>query len=125
MNKEAEIVQAEAAALEARARLVRTLAEVQERLDPRNLMNEAWREVRERGDELVDGAVDLARRKPLAVGAILGGIALFVVRRPAARTLSWLAARRRATRAANGGSANEHHAQPRDDGWEGEEETIG
>lgn len=125
MNKETEIVQAEAAALEARARLVRTLAEVQERLDPRNLMNDAWREVRERGDELVDGAVDLARRKPLAVGAILGGIALYAARRPAARTLSKLIGRLRATPAADGGSAIEHHPRPGDSGWEGEEETIG
>lgn len=125
-RKDVAIVEAEAAALEARARLVRTFAEVQERLDPRNLMNDAWRGIRKRSDEIVDEAVDLARRKPLAVGAVLAGIALFVARRPAARTLGRLLARRRATHEADGSSSAGHPFPPADAGGsDAEEETTG
>lgn len=87
----------------ARARLAETMGEIQERLNPRNLLSEAWEEVRERGQEMADQAVHLARSKPVATSAVaVAGIAL-LAREPIWRALATLIFRRRETLPADEG----------------------
>jgi len=80
MNRTREVERNERAAAAARAQLAATLAEIQQRLAPDTLARNAWDTVRERGREIAGDTVEVARRRPLATGAILSAIALFLAR---------------------------------------------
>ena len=87
----------------ARARLADTMGEVQNRLHPTNLINDALQEFRLRGQDLADHAVDLVRAKPVAAtAAVAAAIALFA-REPIWRALTTLIFHRRETPAADEG----------------------
>lgn len=80
-----EIEQAKRASVRARARFEATLAEVQTRLKPGNLAEEAWDGVKEKGADLADGALQAVKRRPAAVSMLLGAFALFLARKPLTR----------------------------------------
>lgn len=88
----AGIEQAKRASVRARQRFESTLAATQARLRPRNLAEEAWDGVKERGAELADGALDAVKKRPVAVSAALGVLALFLAREPLKRAASRLIA---------------------------------
>ena len=94
---EHDIERAREDALRARARLAGTMGEILDRLHPRTLMNEAWEEVRERGQELTDRAVHLARAKPAATSAIVAATIAVFAREAIWRALVALIFRRRET----------------------------
>lgn len=66
----------------ARARLMETAAELQERLSPRTLAREAWEGAKIKGADLAEEAVDAVRARPLAATGIAAAIALFLAREP-------------------------------------------
>jgi ElaB/YqjD/DUF883 family membrane-anchored ribosome-binding protein len=67
---------------EARARLSATLSELQARIAPSTLANDAIDEIRSRSMELADGATQLARRNPVAVAGAVAAGGLFLARKP-------------------------------------------
>ncbi len=96
--------QAKSDAVAARARFMETLGEAQERLKPGNLANEAWTGVKGKTAEAAGNAVDAVKKRPTAVALVLGGLALFLARRPIRRAATGLVARRRRRK---GGDAGE------------------
>jgi ElaB/YqjD/DUF883 family membrane-anchored ribosome-binding protein len=94
---ERDIERAKAEALRARARLAKTMSEIQDRLHPRTLINDALQEVRDRGHELADQAVDLARARPVATSAIAAAIVALFAREPIWKALATLIFHRRET----------------------------
>ncbi|WP_380879160.1 hypothetical protein ACFB49_20700 [Sphingomonas sp. DBB INV C78] len=81
----AEIAIARANADAARARLMGTLGQIQSRLAPRNLAEDAWEKVRDHGGELAGKALQGAKEKPVRTAAIIGAVALFFARKPIIR----------------------------------------
>jgi hypothetical protein len=100
---EKDIERARAEALHARARLAETMGEIQDRFHPRTLINDAWREVRERGHDLADDAVDLALAKPMATSAIIAAVVAIFAREPIWKALATLIFHRRETSAQDEG----------------------
>jgi hypothetical protein len=87
--------QAKSDAVAARARFFETLDEAQERLKPGNLANQAWTGVKDRTAEAAGNAVEAVKSRPKTVALVLGGLALFLARRPIGRAASGLVSRRR------------------------------
>jgi hypothetical protein len=77
-----EIARAKTEAEMARRRLTGTLAEIQTRLKPGTLANNAWEGVKDRSGELADDAVEAVKARPVAAGAMLGAFLLFLARSP-------------------------------------------
>lgn len=85
-----------AEAHDARKKLAGTLSQVQARLNPRALAQEAVTGARERGRELSQQGLATARRNPGVVAAILAAIGLFLARRwIAGRVLALVRGRRK------------------------------
>ncbi len=85
IGDEADLALARLRAELARKRLLGTLGDIRDRLNPRTLAEEAWESVRERGGEAAAEMVRTVREKPGRSAAIAGAIALFMARRPIAR----------------------------------------
>jgi hypothetical protein len=77
-----EIMRARIDADLARQRLSTTLGELQARLKPGNLASNAWEGVKDKSGELADDAVEAVRARPVASGAALGAVLLFLARSP-------------------------------------------
>jgi hypothetical protein len=91
--------QAKNDAVAARARFFDTLEEAQERLKPGNLANQAWSGVKDKTAEAAGNAVEAVKKRPTAVALVLGGLALFLARRPLKRAAGALVSRRRRRKA--------------------------
>ena len=87
--------QAKSDAIAARARFFETLDEAQARLKPGNLATEAWTGVKDKTAEAAGNAVEAVKSRPKTVALVLGGIALFLARRPIGRAATGLVSRRR------------------------------
>jgi hypothetical protein len=87
--------QAKSDAVAARARFFDTLEEAQERLKPGNLAGEAWTGVKGKTAEAAGNAVEAVKKRPKAVALVLGGLALFLARKPIGRAATGLVSRRR------------------------------
>ena len=66
----------------ARARLVSTASELQERLRPKTLAREAWEGAKTKGADLAEEAVDAVKARPFIATGIAAAIALFLAREP-------------------------------------------
>jgi hypothetical protein len=66
----------------ARARLLATASELQERLRPGNLASNAWEGVKDKSGELADDAMQVAKSRPVIVSAALAAFTLFLARAP-------------------------------------------
>jgi Protein of unknown function (DUF3618) len=84
------VEQAKRNALTARARLDSTLGALQHRLKPGNLAGEAWDGVKDKSADFADGALQAVRKRPAAVSAVVGALALFLAREPLKRGISRL-----------------------------------
>ena len=94
--------QAKSDAVTARARFLETLEQTQQRLKPGNLANEAWTGVKGKTSEAAGNAVDAVKSRPKTVALVLGGLALFLARRPIGRAATGLVSRRRRRRNQDG-----------------------
>lgn len=66
----------------ARARLMGSAHELQDRLSPRTLARGAWEGAKDKGADLAEDAVDAVRARPLAAGGAVAALTLFLVREP-------------------------------------------
>lgn len=77
-----EVAAARINAERARARLMTSAHELQERLSPRVLARDAWEGAKVKGADLAEDAVDAVRRRPAITSGIVAAITLFLAREP-------------------------------------------
>jgi hypothetical protein len=65
-----------------RAALLETARELQQRLQPKTLASEAWENVKNKGADLAEDAVDAVAKRPVAVGGVIAALAMFLARDP-------------------------------------------
>ncbi len=65
-----------------RGEMLDTVHELQARLAPRMLASEAWEQAKIKGADLAEDAVDAVKARPVAVGGVVAGIAMFLAREP-------------------------------------------
>lgn len=83
----AAIEQAKREAEAARRRLDSTLVALQQRLHPKSLATEAWDGVKEKSNDLAEGALSTVKQRPGAVSLALGAAVLFLARDPLRRAV--------------------------------------
>ena len=66
----------------ARGSLIDTARELQVRLEPKTLANEAWEKAKNKGADLAEEAVDAVKARPVAVGGVMAALAMFLARAP-------------------------------------------
>ena len=65
-----------------RAALLETARELQQRLQPKTLANEAWEKAKNKGADLAEDAVDAVKKRPVAVGGVVAALTMFLAREP-------------------------------------------
>ena len=76
------IIAAQATVAEAREALIDTARELQQRLQPKTLVREAWESAKNKGADIAEDAVDAVKRRPVATSGIIAAIAMFLAREP-------------------------------------------
>ena len=82
MTDTPKIVAARIEVVRARAALVETARELQVRLEPKTLANEAWEKAKNKGADLAEEAVDAVKKRPVAVGGVIAALTMFLAREP-------------------------------------------
>ena len=82
MKDTPEIAAARIEAGRARASMMATAQELQDRLSPRTLAKDAWEGAKMKGADLAEDAVDAVRTRPVAATGVVAAIALFLAREP-------------------------------------------
>lgn len=77
-----EIAAARINAERARARMMDSAHQLQERLSPRVLAQNAWEGAKTKGADLAEDAVDAVKRRPAAAGSVAAALVLFLARHP-------------------------------------------
>ena len=77
-----EIAAARIEAERARARLMATARELQDRLSPGTLARDAWEGAKMKGADLAEDAVDAVRKRPRIASGVVAALALFLAREP-------------------------------------------
>lgn len=83
----------------ARARLTGTLIELQNRLKPKALIEEALEDLREKADEIAAEAIETVKKRPFTTAAIVLAVLAWVFRAPILSALGDLVDRMKTTRA--------------------------
>jgi hypothetical protein len=65
-----------------RAALIDTARELQARLQPKTLANEAWEKAKVKGADLAEDAVDAVKKRPVATGGVVAALTMFLAREP-------------------------------------------
>lgn len=65
-----------------RASLMETAQDLQARLSPKTLAQNAWEGAKVKGADLAEDAVDAVRRRPLAATGVVAAIAMYLAREP-------------------------------------------
>lgn len=65
-----------------RAALIDTARELQSRLQPKTLANEAWEKAKIKGADLAEDAVDAVKKRPVATGGVIAALTMFLAREP-------------------------------------------
>jgi ElaB/YqjD/DUF883 family membrane-anchored ribosome-binding protein len=77
-----EIAAARIEAERARARLMASAHELQDRLSPKTLARDAWRGAKAKGADMAEDAVDAVRSRPVTATGVVAALALFLAREP-------------------------------------------
>lgn len=77
-----EVIAARINAERARGRMMDTARELQARLNPGTLANNAWSDAKSRGAEVAGQAVDAVKQRPGVTSAVIGALTLFLAREP-------------------------------------------
>lgn len=77
-----ELARARMRALTARTRLTGTLVELQTRLRPGALLEEAFEELREKTAEMADEAVSMVKERPGTAAGIVAAVLIYIFRGP-------------------------------------------
>lgn len=91
------LTRAERTAAQARERLGQTLNQIQDRLNPVNIINETSRELRARGLQAADQAIASLRSRPMLATAAVSALGWLISRRPGLALLLKLFLRSSAT----------------------------
>ena len=65
-----------------RAALIESARDLQARLQPKVLANEAWEKAKIKGADLAEDAVDAVKKRPVATGGLLAALTMFLAREP-------------------------------------------
>ena len=65
-----------------RAALIDTARDLQSRLQPKTLANEAWEKAKIKGADLAEDAVDAVKKRPVATGGVIAALTMFLAREP-------------------------------------------
>ncbi|MCY7281806.1 MAG: hypothetical protein LH610_13125 [Sphingomonas bacterium] len=76
------IIKAQATVADAREALIDTARELQQRLQPKTLVREAWESAKVKGADIAEDAVDAVKRRPFATGGIIAAVAMLLAREP-------------------------------------------
>jgi hypothetical protein len=82
MTESMKIVAARIEVERAKAALIETARELQQRLQPKTLANEAWEKAKNKGADLAEDAVDAVKKRPVAVGGVIAALTMFLAREP-------------------------------------------
>ena len=82
MKDSPEISAARIEAERARARLMTTAQELQDRLSPKTIARGAWEGAKVKGADMAEDAVDTVRAHPAAATGIVAALTLFLAREP-------------------------------------------
>ncbi len=82
MTEDPKIARAEAAVEAARERLIDTVQDIAQQLEPRRLIGELWEDAKNKGADLAEEAVDAVKARPLAASGVVAAIAMFLAREP-------------------------------------------
>jgi hypothetical protein len=85
-----ELVAARAQADAARARLMDTVAELQQRLKPGTIAGQAWEGVKGKTGDMAGDAVEAVKARPIIVSTALAAFTLFLARSPIRSAVSRL-----------------------------------
>jgi ElaB/YqjD/DUF883 family membrane-anchored ribosome-binding protein len=77
-----EVTAARIEAERAKAQLMQCAQDLQSRLKPKTLAQNAWEGAKVKGADLAEDAVDAVRKRPLAATGVVAAIALFLAREP-------------------------------------------
>lgn len=77
-----EIAAARINAERARGRMMASAHQLQERLSPRTLAQNAWEGAKIKGADLAEDAVDAVKKRPAAAGSVAAALVLFLARHP-------------------------------------------
>ena len=65
-----------------RASLIDSARDLQARLQPKVLANEAWEKAKIKGADLAEDAVDAVKKRPVAAGGVVAAVTMFLAREP-------------------------------------------
>ena len=82
MSDTAKVAAARIEVERSRAELIEAARELQARLQPKVLANEAWEKAKMKGADLAEDAVDAVAKRPVAVGGVVAALAMFLAREP-------------------------------------------
>lgn len=77
-----EVAAARINAERARGRMMASAHQLQERLSPKSLAQNAWEGAKVKGADLAEDAVDAVKRRPAAAGSVAAALVLFLARHP-------------------------------------------
>lgn len=66
----------------ARAKMIGTLQELSQSLQPHRLVEEAWEKAKDKGADLAENAVDAVRARPFTATGVVAAITMFLAREP-------------------------------------------
>jgi ElaB/YqjD/DUF883 family membrane-anchored ribosome-binding protein len=66
----------------ARAKMIGTLQELSQNLQPHRLVEEAWEKAKDKGADLAENAVDAVRARPFTATGVVAAITMFLAREP-------------------------------------------
>lgn len=83
MSKESpQVAAARIEAERARARMMTSAHQLQERISPKVLARDAWEGAKMKGADLVEDGVDVVKRNPGTAGGVAAAAMLFLLREP-------------------------------------------
>ena len=82
MKDSMQVAAARIEADRARAKLMDSARELQVRLNPGTLAQNAWESAKVKGADLAEDAVDAVRRRPAIAGGVIAALTLFLAREP-------------------------------------------
>lgn len=82
MTDSPEVVAARMEADRARAKVIATAQELQDRLSPKTLARGAWEGAKEKGADIAENTVDAVKSRPLAATGVVAAITMFLAREP-------------------------------------------
>ncbi len=82
MKSELRILSAESEVERTRARLIETVGDLAERLEPRRIVGEVWDTAKAKSADLAEDAVEAVKNRPVAATGVVAALTMFLAREP-------------------------------------------